>query len=100
MVEYYKVEKNPINSKYYLAPTAHLLQTYEPRQYPFCYTSLIIECYNFFPRDFYKYLISKYDAKISVEKIFPYFKTYFAEKRKAEEFCKEVNERIRERQLV
>lgn len=100
MVEYYKVEKQVSNSKYYITPTAYLLQTYKPQQYPFCYTSLIVDCYNFPLRDFYKYIISKYNAKIYIEKIFPYFKIYFVEKRKAEEFCKEVNRLIRERQLV
>lgn len=100
MAEYYKVEKSSSNLKYYITPTAHLLEIYEPKNYPFCYTNLIVECYNFSLRDFYKYLISKYDAKIHVEKTFPYFKIYFAEKRKAEDFCKEVNERIIERQLV
>lgn len=99
-MESYKVEKNTSNLKYYIAPTAYLLESYKPKFYPFYYTSLIVECYNFSLQDFYKYVISKYDAKIYIEKTFPYFKTYFTEKRKAEEFCKEINERIKERKLV
>lgn len=100
MAEYYKVEKHSSNSKYYITPTAFLFETYEAKNYPFYYTSLIVDCYNFSLCDFYKYLILKFDAKIAVEKTFPYFKILFNEKRKAEEFCKEVNERIAERQLA
>ena len=100
MAEYYKVEKHSSNLKYYLAPTAYLLETYEAKTYPFCYTNLIVDCYNFPIRDFCKYIISKFDAKIAIEKTFPYFKILFNEKRKADDFCNEINERMTERQLV
>lgn len=100
MVAAFKVEKNTSNSKYYITPTAALLNTYQAKDFPFCYTNLIVGCYNFSIKKFYQYIISKFDAKISIEKTYPYFKTYFNEKSKAEEFCKELNERAYQQQLV
>lgn len=101
MAEYYKIEKNPKNTKYFLIlPTALLLEKYQPTYTPFCYTSLIVSCYNFPLSDFFKYTIKKFDGKILVENEYPYFKVCFAEKRRAEQFCTELNERMESHMIV
>ena len=98
MAEYFKVEKD--DKHYVLLPTSYVIKNYEARVFPFCYTSLIVEAYNFSFKDFYKYIISKFDAKTSVEKQYPYFRIYFCEKKNADKFHKELNSRIADRHIL
>ena len=98
MAEYFKVEKD--DKHYILHPTSYVIENYEARAFPFCYTSLIIGAYNFSFKDFYKYIISKFDAKISVEKQYPYFRIYFCEKKNADKFHKELNSRIADQHIL
>ena len=45
MAEYFKIEKD--DKHYILCPTAYVIENYEAREFPFCYTSLIVKAYNF-----------------------------------------------------
>lgn len=98
MPELYKAERSKTNTKYYLIiPTSYLLENYRATSFPFCYTSLIVSCYNFPVRDFFKYVIQNFDAEIGIDKEYPYFQLRFLSKRTAEKFCNELNERAHER---
>ena len=98
MAEYFKIEKD--DKHYILHPTAYVIENYEAREFPFCYTSLIVEAYNFSIKDFFKYIISNFQAKVSVEKQYPYFKIYFCEKKNIDKFHKELNSKIEQRNLM
>lgn len=100
MADCFKVEKDAKGKNYLIVPTSHLLESYEASNFPFCYTSFIVDCYNFSLSDFYRYLISKFNAKIPVDKKYPYFKTQFPERSKAQQFCDELNSRMIERKLL
>lgn len=89
---YFKVEKD--KTKYVLVPTAKMIQNYEAKILPFCYSSLILEAFNFSIKDAFKYFISKYEAVICFLKTYPYFKITFSRKLLADDFCIEVNKRL------
>lgn len=100
-MDYFKIEKDPFNSKYYIiVPTSFLLLNYTSSNEEVYFSSLLIKCYNFSLRDFYGYLITKFHAKILIEKNFPYFKICFDRKIYAEDFVKEVNERMAQRSII
>lgn len=93
-MEYFKV----VNDKnyYVIAPTSILLPpTKDPEEWPFCFLSLIIQCYNFSIDNFFKYIISKFKAQVLVNEEWPHFFIVFKNKNDADNFCKEINLRMK-----
>ena len=91
-MERFKVIKKK-NNEYYVSPPYTLLLNYNISQLPFDTNFIIYDFYNFNLIDFYKYIISKYNAQVAVQSTFPFFVFYFT-KENAILFAKELDERV------
>lgn len=89
-MEYYKVIK--IKDEYTIGPTSKgLMALCDTKEFPHCFLSDIVKHYNFNLKDFFCYIISKFNATVHLLKDFPYFSISFPNKFDAQNFCKELN---------
>ena len=82
------------NNKNYVIPTSnYVLEHFDKKSFPYDSNWEIFCLFNFPPEDFFKYIISVYEARVEFKKDFPWVSFYFPSYIKAEQFKKEVEER-------
>lgn len=80
---------------YLVRPTTKIIQQFLQNHivfFPFTIHYVFLSKYNFTVENFYKYLISKFNATVEAVPQFPFFKFYFTNIKDAQDFVKELTE--------
>lgn len=89
----FKIEMK--NNKYYVVPTAeYLLEHFDRHSFPYDSNWEIYKLFNYPAEDFFKYIISIYNAIVEFQYEFPWVSFYFETYSKAEQFKIELEKRI------
>lgn len=89
----YKIDE--LEGRFYVTPTAaHVLQVFDRFSFPYDTNWEIYRRFNYPAEDFFKYIISTYNAKVVFQFEFPWVSFYFTKYSEAEFFKKELEERL------
>lgn len=89
----FKIEEK--NEKFYVIPTAeYLLEHFDRFSFPYDSNWEIYKLFNYPAEDFFKFIISNYEAHVIFQQEFPYVEIFFTKYINAEYFQKELEKRI------
>lgn len=89
----FKIEEK--NEKFYVIPTAeYLLEHFDRFSFPYDSNWEIYKLFNYPAEDFFKFIISNYEAHVVFQQEFPYVEIFFTKYINAEYFQKELEKRI------
>lgn len=88
----FKVETK--NDKYYVIPTVeHILENFDRFSFPYDSNWEIYKLFGYEPEDFFKFIISVYEAHVVLQFEFPWVSFYFDKYSNAETFKNELENR-------